>query len=217
MEGEYPSLSISISGTPKQRHLGFEVVDQGKPLIYHLAFHCFYFKHTPEEYLKNSPQYMQVELPNFTPHEKLHIFRHLESLHTRSARRIPYGFNYVADSVLTAEGDVTENLPPGSGLTCATFVLQILRNQSFDIIDIDSWESRAEDRQWQNDILEALKPYADEAHIAALSEHMGKAARFKPEEVAGCARDFDETPIKFPDGIRLGQETYKEMESKGYL
>lgn len=219
MEGENPSLTISISGTPEQRHLGFEVVDQCHTSIYHLAFHCRFFKHSPAEYLRCSPQYMRVELANFTPHEKLHIYRHLETLYARGSRKIPYGFNYVADSVLTADGDVAENLPPGSGLTCATFVLQVFRNQSFDIIDIDSWKSRDDDGAWQAKILDDLKIYSDasEAHLEALKEHIGKAARFRPEEVAGCARDFDEESIEFPEGVRLGQEVYQEMRNQGFL
>lgn len=219
MEGAPLSLTISISGTPEQRHLGFEVVDKGDTLIYHLAFHCRFRRNSPEEYLANSPQYLCVDLAKFTDHEKLHIYRHLEALYTRGAKKIPYGFNYVADSVLTVDGDVAENLPPGSGLTCATFVLQVLRNQSFDIIDIDSWKNRDDDKAWQTHILEALKNYssASPEHINALKENIGKAARFKPEEVAGCAREYDEDPIEFSEGVRLGQEVYQEMHNQGLL
>ena len=217
MEGAYPSLNISISGTPQQRHLGFEVIDQGSTLIYHLAFHCMYSKETREDYLSNVGKYLQVELGNFTPHEKLHISRHLEVIHSRAGSAIPYGFNFVADTVLTVDGDLVEGISPGSGLTCSTFVLQVLRNQSFDIIDIDSWEGRAEDQQWQESILELLRRYAGPAHADALQDCVGQAVRFKPEEVAGCAREFDEVPIKFAQGVELGALVYGEMQCKGCL
>lgn len=219
MEGNNLSLNISISGSPEQRHIGFEVIDQGNTLIYHLAFHCMFRKDTSEFYTLRIDPYLRVDLPNFSEHEKLHLSRHLEVIYTKSAGKIPYGFNYVPDSVLTAEGDVEKDLPAGSGLTCATFILQVLRSQSFDIIDLESWESRDEDKDWQSKILTMLKEKssASKEHLEALEAHMGTAARFKPEEVAGCANAYDEEPIQFPEGIILGEKVYREMADKGLL
>lgn len=218
MEGEEVTVSVSISGSEDQRHLGLHVVDGENVLIYHLAWHCFFFKNTDAEYRDRiAPKYMLVPLEHFTPHEMLHIYRHLIAIHSRNGRAIPYGFKYVVDSVLTREGLVPPDLPPGSGLTCSTFVLQVLRNNEFFILDTESWESREGDAAWQAGILAALKEYAPQAHIEALTECVGVAVRFRPEEVAGCARAYEETSILFPEGILLGERVVTEMRDSGTM
>ena len=217
MDGNQVTLSVSISGTPQQKHLGFEVIDGTGVHVYHLASHCYYLIWTPEEYRSRGSDYMRVEMTNLSEHEMEHIFSHLKAIHSRNGRYVPYGFNFVADSVLTLDGDVPANLPAGAGLTCATFVLQVLRNQAFHIIDVNSWQPRADDAQWQRDILDGLRQYIPPEHCAALERCIGVAVRYRPEEVAGCARAYDEDPIQFPAGVVLGTEVCEEMVARGYM
>lgn len=217
MDGSKVSVSVSISGGAQQRHLGFEVSDAEGVSVYHLASHCFFLKSTPDEYRRASPDYMRVELVNFTPHEMMHICSHLKVIYARNGKSIPYGFHFVADSVLTRDGVVPSDLPSGAGLTCATFVLQVLRNQDFHILDMDSWRGRDDDAEWQKSILEMLRPYISQEHFDGLEKVVGVAVRFRPEEVAGCAREFEDEPIKFPAGVILGHRVCQEMVQKGYM
>lgn len=208
------SVGITISGGSQQRHLGFEVSEPNEKKIYHLASHCYFLVESPKDY---NSKYMLVELKNFSQHEMTHISRYLNTIYKRNGSKIPYGFNFIPESVLMPDGSVPDNLPPGSGLTCATFVLQVLRNQDFNILDLESWEKRDSDEAWQESISSMLKPYIPVAHFHALKESIGIAVRFRPEEVAGCARDFEDEPIKFPEGICLGVNVYNEMIENGCI
>ena len=79
------------------------------------------------------------------------------------------------------------------GLTCATYVLALLRSFNHDIIVLDTWPPRADDDPWHAHILKMLigfhcknKDVLSPEHIVAVSRERG-CARYRPEEVAAAA------------------------------
>lgn len=214
MDGDRNSLKVSISGSQQQRHVGFEVMEDGELYIYHLAFHCMFKREKASDYPSD---YYPVELPNFTPHEKLHISSYLKAILQRNGSDVPYGINFVPGLVIDKDGDVVEGLPAGSGLTCATFVIEVFLNQAFEIMDIDSWKLRDGDEVWQKSILEMLSRYSSAEHVSAMQQSVGRSSRYRPEEVAGCARKFDDEPIQFDGGVILGSEIVREMTDAGVM
>jgi hypothetical protein len=112
------------------------------------------------------------------------------------------------------------------GLTCATFVLAILE-QSFgqELIDQSTWQSRKEDGEWQQRVLEYYKKvnseepgYYDNNLIPHYEKNIG-CFRFRPEEV-GAATSADILPSEFSyceefgrrlkDALDYGIETYNK-------
>ena len=119
---------------------------------------------------------------------------------------IPYGIR------MPIEGFGDENryigTVDGEGLTCATFILSVLEKNGFNIIDKNSWEIREEDREWQENIIEGLKPKISDVYLANANEMIGQVVRFRPDEVfaSGVIDDVNKWPIEFQDAIRMASE-----------
>lgn len=100
---------------------------------------------------------------------------------------INYGIGAVA-----AKGSFTGNgvyrAPKGSdGLTCATFVVEILRNAGIPILKYETWEESPENVAWGEKVCRDLEnDGVPEDHIAAVRSNVGKL-RVRPYEVAAAA------------------------------
>lgn len=86
----------------------------------------------------------------------------------------------------------------GDGLTCSSFVLELIESQGFDLIDKSSWPLRDEDRNWQEETLEGLAESAisdeDHKHLTIQQTKCENGAhRFRPEEV-GASVTFKDGP-----------------------
>jgi hypothetical protein len=81
--------------------------------------------------------------------------------------------------------------PLGKGLTCATFILAVLRGHGLLPVDETTWLPRAEDVDWQTAIIEDLEASgAEQDHIEAVRNDIG-AKRFRPAEVVGAVIEAD--------------------------
>ena len=123
---------------------------------------------------------------------------------------IPYGFQ-VTGEVFDQSGNYTER-PIGEGLTCATFVLAILRTYGFKPMDMNTWESRDEDAQWQQTILAALEENgAEQSHIEEIRRG-GPSLRCRPEEVVGAAsQNESDWSLGFHQVLGLAKEILHDM------
>jgi len=79
------------------------------------------------------------------------------------------------------------------GLTCATYVLALLRSFNHNLLVLDTWPPRDDDDPWHAHILKMLigfyckhKDVLTPDHIVAVSRERG-CARYRPEEVAAAA------------------------------
>ena len=121
---------------------------------------------------------------------------------------IPYGVVYDGGK-LTNEG-MAELSGMATGLTCATFVLAALKWAGYELLELNTWSSRAEDDAWHSHIVKMLIAFYCDHHnllstdqIVAVARERG-CARFRPEEVAAaCA--LRPWPVAFrivePEGI----------------
>ncbi len=167
-------------------HAGIVHRSAGRPLrLLHLAFHA---KVIDEGMPSEGLEYYWTPL-RMDP-DRAETFaafcRHL----ARRRPRIPYGVLYRGDT-LSDEGTVL--LSGGAvGLTCATFVLAVLKWAGFELLDLGSWIHRPEDTDWHAHIVEMLSRFRERnpelishQHIEAVRSEKG-CARFRPEEVAAA-------------------------------
>ncbi len=99
---------------------------------------------------------------------------------------INYGIDFVA-----AKGAFNTNgsykPPRGSdGLTCATFVLEILRACSVDLLKTQTWEASEENIDWGNRVCAELAK-KDPEHAGAVKQNV-TGLRVRPYEVAAAAQ-----------------------------
>lgn len=85
------------------------------------------------------------------------------------------------------------------GLTCATFVLAVLRSAGVELLKREDWPSRADDMVRFAKILKALRSVsAEDAYFDALEAEV-TAVRFRPTEVAGASSK--QPPCSFVDAV----------------
>ena len=104
----------------------------------------------------------------------------------RNQVNIFYGLDQAGSCFDSETGDF---IPPplGKGLTCATFILAVMRSVGFAALLEESWSPREDDAAFGQQIVEdliATQPPIDPAHISVLASDAG-AKRFRPEEVVG--------------------------------
>lgn len=101
---------------------------------------------------------------------------------------IKYGINFVA-----AKGSFLANgsykPPKGSdGLTCSSFVVEVLRGCQINLIREDTWVEDAENSNWGESVCISLQHYGvDAEHIEAVRKNIN-GLRLRPFEVAGAAQ-----------------------------
>lgn len=121
---------------------------------------------------------------------------------------IPYGFTYSGASVFN--GDLTFKDEGGAGLTCATFLLAFFSELGHDIIDIENWQSREDDVQWQKYIVSVFEKLLGKEVAKTLEVSMGGAYRYRPEEVVGSYGGFEGDPLDFNDAVVMGENMILE-------
>jgi hypothetical protein len=92
------------------------------------------------------------------------------------------------------------NAPRGSdGLTCATFVSELMRAAGLPLVDLQSWQPREVDVAWGNSVCELLRNHgrASEEHISVVRANIN-GLRLRPEEVAFAAdQPVSSRPVDF--------------------
>jgi len=177
-------VCVAIS-RPKKRlnrqHIGLLYLDGDASVrLLHLAWHHDLRKELPSD--KYLWQNISLDETNM-----IHLATMCELIYESNKDGIPYGLcvegaGFAKDGTLLPEEH-------GAGLTCATFVIQVLRSQGFMIIDFNAWKHRKSDKVWQRQVAQDLqKNGASQKHMDYQRRKIKEgAARFKPEEVAVAA------------------------------
>ncbi len=134
----------------------------------------------------------------------------------KNVKTIPYGVGSTKAGFST-DGYFAKQRPE-DGLTCATYVIEIMAFLGFKVANTDSWPHRDEDHVWQKNILEQLERYLkrnphplDRFRLNKQVKLIGKVIRIRPEEAAVAAAAFGELdePRTFeavlPDAQALAQ------------
>jgi hypothetical protein len=123
----------------------------------------------------------------------------------RANQDIPYDIEYTRDGRFNANTGQLELGGKLKGLTCATFVLAVFNSFNIQLLELDSWQIRPDDIEWQHWIAECFQ----DPGLAAKSPCL----RYRPEEVVGVglADSVPPTGIPFQIGQELGVEILKQQ------
>jgi len=199
-----------ITGTADQRHAGFMVKGHDGTLwLFDLAWHNAYRRSViTDEYVYLVAQFLD-------PYSATAIVGFLATLYDANQGRLPYGINYENGEYFDDAGNRLKT-GLGQGLTCATFVLEALRRYGFDLVDRSTWPVDA-NAQWQGAILMKLietRPTSVDDFLAQF-QHVGAAARFRPEEAVGAAHYYEDMPLAYEAVSMAAGETVAEMQRLG--
>ena len=157
---------------------------------------------------------MWSEIDTLSDENRMVISAFLQSMEEEHPD-IPYGFG-IDGQCFDEDGNFVTP-PPGEGLTCATFVVEVLRQQGFDILVEDSWPIRAEDEAWRAAIIQQLElsGSADAPHIAALAAKP-TTTRVRPDEVAAACLNSP-IPNEFASIVALAEDIYAQVNKQPVL
>jgi len=217
-------LGVFVSGTDKQRHAGFIFNDEAGVEVLHLAWHYRLMRGTPEDYIANEQlgPFAAYICDDFLDSQIDEVLSFLDTIWQRNRNLIPYGISSDGiESFFETDGSVA-NLGQGAGLTCASFLMSVFFKLGYKILDPDAWQHRETDSDWHEWVIgnleQSLRFYPQAAaHVSAQRQHIGKAYRFRPEEVVGCAAVFEEEPASFDQAVGVGELVLQDMQNKGVL
>ena len=103
--------------------------------------------------------------------------------------------------------------PLGKGLTCATYIVAVLKSLGFPLLSEDTWPiDRASDHSWQRAVIDALKRTgAKQDYLDAAQNDIG-AKRFRPAEVVGAATRAP-WPVSFDDAAALAAAVIADVQN----
>lgn len=188
-----------------QRHAGIVFKDRetGKLFLLHLAWHL-------QLTLEELPgDYSLIPMTSFDDEELQLFAESAAKVFEENSNEVPYGLSYTGAAVFN--GDMKFLDAPGAGLTCATFLLGFFEALGFEILDLDSWEQRADDKLWQEFIYGHLAKRLSREQAAEQRKVIGSAFRFRPEEVVGAVGVYDDDPLGFAEVTAIGEQVIKEM------
>ncbi|PHN30112.1 hypothetical protein [Pseudomonas sp. ICMP 460] len=218
MEYSGGKLAVLISGSEAQRHVGFFLKDGQEPELIHLAWHMRLSNNSTSEYVDRFGKFVAYECQNFLDEQAEDIVSFVKTIWRKNRFNVPYGIG--SDSFSTffdGEGSVS-NRSPGSGLTCATFLMSVFASQLYPVICESTWQKRPEDEEWQEMVLAELSKKPELAdHVAELRKIASSAFRYRPEEVAACSALYDSTPIVYSDAVIFGEQLLDRVRDKGVL
>lgn len=192
-------LIIALSnGSLGEGHLGMAFVAQGgvKQLI-HLAWHKKLEVDTIDGGFDGCWIGVELDLPNSTSKQLVGITR---AVAKKRLSNIPYGVNLSKSIGSFTNGKYKQ--PKGSdGLTCATFVVEMLAQCAVNLVFHDTWPNTAQSIAWANTVCTMLEHYgAETEHVQAVRNNVRNAARLRPFEVAGIATlPRDRWPVSYSE------------------
>lgn len=196
--------AIKQTGTD-QRHAGIVFKDRetGKLFLLHLAWHL-------QLTLEELPgDYSLIPMINFDDEELQFFAESAARVFEANSSDVPYGLSYTGAAVFNGDMKFLES--PGAGLTCATFLLGFFEALGFEILDLDGWQHRADDKIWQDFIYGHLAKRLSREQAAEQKKVIGSAFRFRPEEVVGAVGVYEDGPLGFAEVTALGEQVINEM------
>lgn len=127
-----------------------------------------------------------------------------------------YGITYGESEFDKIDGHfVRDPNVQGDSLTCAVFVLRILEQFGFYVVDRDSWIIDGSTENWQNYVITLIQKYPPVAHpdfLQIQKDNVGKFPRFSPDQVLGASCIFEDDSIKYEQACEAGAIVLKKLE-----
>lgn len=209
-----------VENTNRQRcHLGVLTYESEAtdPRYIHLAFHSM-LKNDGFDVVDNNRHFI-ILCPSLDEDEQLQLAIRTKKVFDKNKHKVPYSIAYGQPPFFDHDGQVTEQSAHETGFTCATFVMSLFNDMGYDIIDLNSWQIRDDDGDWQEEIVKTMawhqshNPalYPDKSHVANQNKFIRTAHRYRPEEVAASAHVHEFEPIEFNQAVELGQSVVRKM------
>ena len=178
-------------------------IDGGMPRISHLAWH-FRLRDEPA-----ADPYLWADVGLDESNSRI-VAAWLAS-RQNSPSNIPYGID-AGGSCFDKTTREFLSPPLGKGLTCATYVVAVLKSLGFPLLLEDTWPTdRADDHSWQRAVIDELrKSGAEEDYIDAAQRDVG-ARRYRPAEVVGSATSAT-WPVVFSDATALAAAVIADVQ-----
>jgi hypothetical protein len=155
-------------------------------------------------------------IPDF-PEMTLQAFAAYCDFLSIKAPNVGYAFKTNQTTMLVVNGH-DMSLVGATGLTCATFVLIAFRSHFMELVDLSTWTHRADDEQFQRDILKAMRQRIHDPRFYGITQDRVDAAenqipslRCRPEEVLGACR-VGSHPANMPDCEAAGEECMRWLD-----
>ena len=185
-------IVMAVTHSPlRAGHLGlcFHSEDDG-PKLWHLAWHRFvHLDALPQDLGDDCWIGAVLAVPAVLSRQLVATIRVAAKL----GPRINYGLNFLASrGSFNASGEYTP--PEGSdGLTCASFVLEVLRSKAVDLVRSETWRESQENVEWAELVCGQLPS----VHAAAVRRNIN-GLRLRPYELAGASQiSYQQWPVSF--------------------
>ena len=196
-----PDLSVAVALVRMpEGHLHTGLIyraHDGHMRIAHLAFHLL----LADCSLPTVDDYCIFPL-NLEAYHQGFLASEIEQLVEDHPHGIPYSVEHEGRMTFTDQLKWTAK-EPGQGLTCSTFVSEVLRLRGYDMLQITTWRERPGDSDFKKKLLEWLSNYIQHAglnkdHVAVQVQRLGSTVRVRPEDVAVGARLYKgQGPLPF--------------------
>ena len=191
----------------KQRHCGIAFNLDGAAQTLHLA------THNTVECVQGIPGFLCWVKPEMHATQQEAFCGYLEVLGeaVKSGKKdIPYGFLYDEYARITPDGTL---ILEGNecGLTCATFVLTLFNSIGVQLVDLETWPPREEDRPWFIQIINMfIKHFLSSnkmsyKHFNRLLCEIG-CPRYRPEEIAVSSAIYNQRAASTEEIRKAGSE-----------
>ncbi|MFV3073157.1 hypothetical protein [Niveispirillum fermenti] len=186
-----------ISGD--QWHTGMLYIHEGKARLRHLCSHN-HLEDEPAEEL----HYLWTEVAAIGSINKRLIALRLGK---GGKNKVPYGVGFLDNGhYLDKQTLHYTKTELGMGLTCATYVMEILHTFGFKPFTISEWTPNDGDVHWQRSILQYFKQCHPDAekHFETEQQNIG-SPRFHPQHVTGAGH-AEEWPVSKTDAELLATQ-----------
>lgn len=190
------------------RHAGLIFFDRKTKTrrLLHLADHYKFKNEVPGATYRIFPN------DNFSFGEAEFLAERAQRLWDVNGAKIAYGLDYQGEVVFDENMKFVDE--DGLGLTCATFLLAFFDRCGFPIAEINSWLPRANDAIFQESIFNYLRPHLNKEQFERAKNAVGKAPRYRPEEVVACFSHYDDKPSSFQNAQVWGCAVLRESKMK---
>lgn len=190
-----------------QWHTGMVYVVQGKARLRHLCGHLA---------LRDEPagdvRYLWIDVAALgTVNKRLISLR----LARAGQDKVPYGVGFLEDGHYLDKKTLRyRRTEPGMGLTCATYVMEILHTFGHKPFVVSEWAAEDGDAKWQADALQDnLQNNPEDAdHFKAEQQNIG-SPRFHPQHVMGAGHP-NNWPVSRTEAETLASQVTADYNAK---
>lgn len=178
-------ISLAVCGDSKQRHVGilYNSPKHNTVKLLHLEWY--------NRLQLDEPTYDYIWITANLPETvKITLTAWCELIYEQNKTGIAYDIGLNAKSFDEMGRFIKKD--EFSGLTCASFAMQVFKSHSIDLVDLTNWPIRETDKKWQSNILNYLVRYIPASRQSPFLDKKIKEIelglqRFKPEEIASAA------------------------------